>query len=272
MCLSVSCKDDALDAQKVKILAPYTGQILALEYDPFDKQDYEPESDFDKRDYDDHLHIIDGRFNLFNLCVSYETSIKSRSSLSDHENIVKALENYARDAEFFKMSITDRCLSIKGKNYSVQTGYEWDYQFEGLVEDSVYKKTNVLFLENLPFSSLQIALTDDPVDEGHNMSIEFKPNPSSRLLMMLDVRRKDVLMGHMISEERVLFKLKGSHGKDYWTLMNDRGYIVEMPKEMEKLLDKPDWISLRISKIKTKGIREKKIINVRKDDVEIEGV
>ena len=138
MCLTVSCSGDRLNALIIKIQAPYTGQILALEYDPFDQQNYEPESDFDKKDYDDHLHIIDGRFNLFNLCVSYETSVKSRSSLADHENIVKALENQARDAEFFKMSITDRCLSIKGKNYNVQTGFEWDYQFEGLGEDSEY--------------------------------------------------------------------------------------------------------------------------------------
>ena len=78
MRLTVSCTNEALSTKKVKILAPYTSQILALEYDPFDKQDYAPESDFDKRDYDDHLHIIDGRFNLFNLCVGYETTVKSR--------------------------------------------------------------------------------------------------------------------------------------------------------------------------------------------------
>lgn len=122
----------------VKVLAPYTGQILALEYDAFDGQNHEPESNYDRTDYDDHLHIIDGRFNLFTLCVSYETTVKSRSSLATHENIVKVLESQARDADFFKMSITERCLSIKGKNYSVQTGFEWDYQFEGLVEDSAY--------------------------------------------------------------------------------------------------------------------------------------
>ena len=90
---------------------------------------------------------------------------------------------------------------------------------------------------------------------------------------MLDVRRKDVLLGHMIGEERVLFKLKGSHGKDYWTLMNNRGYIELMPEEMEVLLNKPNWISLRVSEIKTKGIKADsgEIIDVSKEDVVREG-
>ena len=61
MRLQVNCKDDALKEHKIKILAPYAGQILALEYDPFDKQNFEPESsDFDKKDYSDQMHIIDG--------------------------------------------------------------------------------------------------------------------------------------------------------------------------------------------------------------------
>ena len=80
---------------------------------------------------------------------------------------------------------------------------------------------------------------------------------------MLDVRRKDVLLGHMISEELVLFKLKGFHEDyklkgvhgDYWTLMNDRGYIEKMPEKMETLLNKNKWVSLRVSKIETKGVR-----------------
>lgn len=91
-------------------------------------------------------------------------------------------------------------------------------------------------------------------------------------MMMLDVRRKDVLMGHMISEDRVLFKLKGSNQKDYWTLMNDRGFIMKMPPAMEDLLDKPDWMSLRISKMKTKGIRVNSgdIKDVEPHEVEVE--
>ena len=106
-----------------------------------------------------------------------------------------------------------------------------------------------------------------------NFSIELKPNPSSRLLMMLDVRRKDVLLGHMISEDRVLFKLRGSHGVDYWTLMNERGQIMKMPQEMEDLLNQPDWVSLRVQKITTKGILKgtNEIKDVKEGDFEIDG-
>ena len=67
------------------------------------------------------------------------------------------METTLRGTDFVRVCITDRCLTIFGKCYNLQTGNEWDY-FVSSENPEAEHKTKVLLTENLPFSHLQIAL------------------------------------------------------------------------------------------------------------------
>ena len=63
-------------------------------------------------------------------------------------------------------------------------------------------------------------------------TIKVKVNPSSRMVSMLDYRRRDVLNCGMIGDKRMLFQIQGSDPIPYWTLIDHYGDIRKMPSKL----------------------------------------
>lgn len=90
---------------------------------------------------------------------------------------------------------------------------------------------------------------DNVASEKTDFVLRIKYNPCSRLMTLLDYRRRDVLLFEMINENRMLFKLRGSMERNYWTLMDTSGFILDMPKDMKDTLAKKEWSSLQVTNI-----------------------
>ena len=56
-------------------------------------------------------------------------------------------------------------------------------------------------------------------------------------MVTLDRRRRHVLLMEMISEDLLLFMLEGDFSKRYWSMMDRRGYIRQIPKGLEEILE-----------------------------------
>lgn len=103
--------------------------------DSFDYYNYNPELKIDSNvgyDQKDHLFIIDGKLNLLKIEVGHEPHIEFRADLSQFDEIVEKLNGYVRHQDFVRLGISVRALCISGTNYSVRTGFQWNYEFKGM--------------------------------------------------------------------------------------------------------------------------------------------
>ena len=76
-----------------------------------------------------------------------------------------------------------------------------------------------------------------------------KNDPSSRKLCTLDRHRKDCLNFVMLTPDRLLVQLEGDREK-YWTLLNSRGEIIDMPEELKTALTPSDPENLEWTNVK----------------------
>ena len=101
----------------------------------------------------DRLFVIDSRLTLYKLSVEREVKVLKKVPLTRFKNIHLAVETMLLGTDFARICITERVLTLYGKCYNLQTGYEWDYSLN--CEDAeTENKTKVLLTENLPFSNL----------------------------------------------------------------------------------------------------------------------
>ena len=118
------------------ITYPGTGEILALELDPLNSNDidsrqlYEASANKEKGK-DDRLYLIDGQLNLFKLVIEEREGSKvlSKKTLTVHSNIERAMESLLRDKSFTRISVADRCITIRGRTFNFDTGFDWDFLF-----------------------------------------------------------------------------------------------------------------------------------------------
>lgn len=122
-----------------KIPSPHSGQIMALEIDPLDYNDYDPyEIDDHELGHEktDQIYVIDQRFTLIRLGIGRETSIVSKTDLSVHHELRHVLQTSVQNVNFVRMGISHRYLSIGGRTFNVDTGFDWDFDFNGTLERS----------------------------------------------------------------------------------------------------------------------------------------
>ena len=68
--------------------------------------------------------------NLFKLRLEErECKVLNRISLMVHLSLEKSLEEHVRNINFSRISLSDRCLTIAGKSFSFETGYDWEFVF-----------------------------------------------------------------------------------------------------------------------------------------------
>ena len=95
--------------------------------------------------------MIDAAFNMYKLKVDRECEVLQRVNLSQMPNLNMVLENEVRGKEFIRLSMSDRCLSLYGKVFSFQTGYQWNFTYRNnyTKED---KDHSIKWLETMPYS------------------------------------------------------------------------------------------------------------------------
>ena len=101
-----------VDPKKVSVA--YSGQILALELDPLDYYDYNPDHKIDANvgyDQVDQVYIIDGKLNLIKVGIEREPVILFKRDLSQFDTIKDKLEG-VRELDFVRLGISERVLSI----------------------------------------------------------------------------------------------------------------------------------------------------------------
>ena len=99
---------------------------------------------------------------------------------------------------------------------------------------TIDKDLDVLYSEPLPFSNLNISLLRD----HDKFAFLIKNEASSRKLSTFDHKQHQILLLEMITDNLILAKvgnreLEGS----YWTLMDQKGVIHEIPEQMQKILE-----------------------------------
>ena len=66
---------------------------------------------------------------------------------------VELLEDTLRETDFIRVSVTERCLTIKGKTHNFETGFEWDFTSNSAGSE-LQNGLEFLLTESLPFSNL----------------------------------------------------------------------------------------------------------------------
>lgn len=185
---------------------------------------------------------------MIKVLVENEPVILKSIDLESEASLKKALERDVKDKKFVRISVTDRCISIKGYTYNIQTGHSWSF-FVG--ENS--KPIEIHSVENCFCSSLQVAQAVEGESESDkSLVLLFKMNPSTRRLCTLEKRCHDVLLLELITENLLLIKLQ-SNGEDksYWTIIDTEGITHALPLELEKLLNGDslhDWTNITIKR------------------------
>ena len=129
---SISEETGGIMHQIDAVPAACTGEILALELDPLNSNDiesyYHDNDSLDEwLDKLDRIWIIDGRLNLFKLCLEREVRTIKQVPLLKFKSVQTILETTMRGVDFIRISVTDRCFTIFGKTINYETGQEWDF-------------------------------------------------------------------------------------------------------------------------------------------------
>ena len=156
--------------------------------------------------------------------------------------------------------MSDRCISIYGKTFALNTGHQWDFIFTGK-HDTSFKISG---LQSLPFSHTMCAEVSKDIKKSRQVekrskivteefiikkhALMFKNDPATRKICTFDRRRKDVLLYELINDNLMIAKLKSDHDRGYWTMMDINGDYIDIPKPLQEILsdDKYDWSTLQI--------------------------
>lgn len=225
------------------IPAAYTGEILAFEMDSSITNDvesfYHDNSNLEEwQDKFDRIYLIDGRLNLFKFQIERECNTLDKVLLTKFSNVQDQVEENIRNKDFIRISVTDRCLTIKGKTLNYRTGFEWDF----MANFSESQSIPAVMSENVPFTNLQIALFRDEKKEA----FLIKNEPGSRKRITFAHRQRDVLLFEMINCNLMLAKMKGQEGleNNYWTLIDAFGNIQAIPQKMKEILELRNWTKI----------------------------
>ena len=86
------------------------------------------------QDKDDQIYIIDEGLNMYKLKVDRECEVLFHVNLSLKPTIKTHLENRLRGKDFVRLSMSERCISIFGKTYSLSTGNSWDFVYNSTAD------------------------------------------------------------------------------------------------------------------------------------------
>ena len=73
------------------------------------------------------MYLLDTKLKLLKLSIDKEFTVLKSVNLNSETPLRKALERHVRDKKFVRLSITDRCISIKGETYNIETGHSWQF-------------------------------------------------------------------------------------------------------------------------------------------------
>ena len=153
------------------------------------------------------------------------------------------------------MSICDRCITVGGRTFNLQTGYDWSAVIQERDDDNI----NFNWHQYLPYSNFMITYAESSIEskvgnrENQNQAnIEsetikafiFKNAPSSRKINMLDRKRRDVIMFEMLNKSNFLVRIQSKKDESYWTLLDRGGHILKMDDRLQSILDGGNWTSI----------------------------
>ena len=112
---------------------------MVFELDPLNANDieskYHDNEELDEyQDKPDNIFLIDESLNLFKLQVAREIIVLSQTNLSTKNNLKSAIENRIRGKDFMRVSISDRCISILGKTYSLTNDTNWNFVYNSTAD------------------------------------------------------------------------------------------------------------------------------------------
>ena len=126
----------SLDLKTDQVIATYSGEILAIELDPANRNDVKTHEEEDPDSVDkqeralaeDNLYLIDTKLVLYHLKIEKETAqTNSSQKLSDFSELEDAIEKHVRGTQFIRVSISKSCIGIQGMNYNYCTNYCWEF-------------------------------------------------------------------------------------------------------------------------------------------------
>ena len=150
------------------------------------------------------------------------------------------------EAEFFRCSITDRCLTIQGDTLIYGTACKFDALPKEYILPSSWSVSETQRIKNCDCEIYQIV---SQVDEEGNVPQEchlvIKPNSASRKCPLLGLKgQRDIIQLIHISAEIFLIQLATDLATDqeyYWTLMNLNGRVLDFPNELKTQLSDQVW-------------------------------
>ena len=103
-------------------------------------------------------------------------------------------------------------------------------------------------MENPAFSVMQVAIVRENISkQDDRFHMVFKSIPCSRQVVLFDTKRAHVKRLQMLTEDLLLAQLEsGIENEPYWSLMNLKGQVLDMPKELHDVLYANKWCQLKV--------------------------
>ena len=118
------------------------------------------------------------------------------------------------------MCISDRCITISGRTFNLETGFEWS----AIISEHQDQNLKCRWHRFLPNSSLSLTL----VESKEESAFVLKDAPNSRKLTLFDRRQSDVRLFEMIDNSNYLAQIQCSDHHSYWTMLNKKGQILDI--------------------------------------------
>lgn len=78
------------------------------------------------------VFVIDARLRLYKIRLDKDSTILMNINLSELSlPLREALEANLRGKDFARISISDRDITLGGKTYGLQNGYQWNFKVTG---------------------------------------------------------------------------------------------------------------------------------------------
>ena len=84
--------------------------------------------------------------------------VLQKIALAKHSEIVSFIDKHVRDKILPRISVSDRCLTIADRSFNLQNGNSWNYFLLSSQENKKIPNLEIISLQNLPFSNIQLAL------------------------------------------------------------------------------------------------------------------
>ena len=137
------------------------------------------------------------------------------------------------------MCISDRCITISGRTFNLETGYEWS----AIINEREDQSLKFRWHQFLPYSTLQISFVQS---KQNSSAFLLKNAPNSRKVNLVDRRNRDITVFDMIDSDNFLVQMQYGEFYDdtYWTMINKEGMILDTDKKMMDLLHGTQWTSI----------------------------